>query len=39
MTTIRPTWGEVFRVPPPTSADDLVRLPGSAVAVRFLLDG
>ncbi len=27
MTTIRPAWGEVFRVPPSTSADDLVRLP------------
>jgi len=27
MTTIRPAWGEVFRVPPSTVADDLVRLP------------
>jgi Uma2 family endonuclease len=27
MTTIRPTWGEVFEVPPTTTADDLLRLP------------
>lgn len=27
MTTIRPTWGEVFRVPPSTSANDPLRLP------------
>jgi Uma2 family endonuclease len=26
MTTIRPTWGEVFEVPPNTTADDLLRL-------------
>ena len=27
MTTIQPAWGEIFRVPPSTSADDLLRLP------------
>jgi Uma2 family endonuclease len=27
MTTIRPSWGEVFLVPPGTTADDLLRMP------------
>ncbi len=27
MTTVRPTWGEVFQVPPNTTGDDLLRLP------------
>ena len=27
MATIKPTWGEVFEVPPTTTADDLLRLP------------
>jgi Uma2 family endonuclease len=27
MTTIRPAWGEIYRVSPSTSADELVRLP------------
>jgi hypothetical protein len=26
MTTIRPTWGKVFLVPPGTTADDLLRM-------------
>jgi Uma2 family endonuclease len=27
VTTVRPTWGEVFQVPPNTTGDDLLRLP------------
>jgi Uma2 family endonuclease len=27
MTATRPTWGEVFEVPPSTTADDLLRMP------------
>src|SRR5579863_9380489 len=27
MTTIMPAWGEVFEIPPSTTADDLLRLP------------
>ncbi len=27
MTTVKPTWGEVFEVPPTTTGDDLLRLP------------
>jgi len=27
MATITPTWGDVFEVPPTTTADDLLRLP------------
>lgn len=39
MTALHHAWGEVFEVPPTTTANDLLRPPGLSVAVRFLLDG